>query len=130
MPRIVTEEDFRMPEFRRAKPEDYEFRDDGKLVRKDRWEQGIHSIRSCLGMNGREFEISDVVDAVRKLAPVNWVPVTDELPPEGVPVDICVGDGSTLCNVTYFEATGFYWEGSAVNPIAQVTAWRKRGAAS
>ena len=42
MTRMVTEEDFRMPEFRGAKVEDYEFRKDGKIVRKDRWERGIY----------------------------------------------------------------------------------------
>ena len=36
MTRTVTEEDFRMPEFRGAKVEDYKFRKDGKIVRKDR----------------------------------------------------------------------------------------------
>ncbi|MEG0969430.1 MAG: hypothetical protein RSG92_29145, partial [Pseudomonas sp.] len=53
----VTERDFRMPEFRDAKPEDYEFRGDGKIVRKDRWETGIYSIRYALGDRRREFEI-------------------------------------------------------------------------
>jgi hypothetical protein len=70
MTRAVTEEDFRMPEFRGAKVEDYEFRNDGKIVRKDRWEMGIHSIRNRLAeagiesVKGREFEIQDVVEAV------------------------------------------------------------------
>lgn len=68
MSRTVTEQDFRMPDFRDAKPEDYEFRSDGKLVRKDRWERGIGSIRLIVGVDGREFEIPDVVEAVRKLA--------------------------------------------------------------
>lgn len=68
--RAVTENDFRAPEFRDAKCEDYEFRADGKIVRKDRWENGIHSIRNRLAeagvesMKGREFEISDVVAEV------------------------------------------------------------------
>lgn len=63
----VTERDIRMPEFKDAKLEDLEFRDDGKVVRKDRWETGIRSIRSILGDYRREFEISDVVNAVRAL---------------------------------------------------------------
>lgn len=70
MARVVTEADFRKPEFIGAKPEDYEFREDGALVRKDRWERGIHSIVRVLGMNGREFEIADVVEAVRQLREV------------------------------------------------------------
>lgn len=69
MSRAVTEEDFRRPEFKGAKPEDYEFRDDGKIVRKDRWETGIFSIAYATGFNSRKgFEIGDVVEKVRKLA--------------------------------------------------------------
>ena len=70
MQREVTEQDFRMPEFRNAKPEDYEWRADGKLVRKDRWEQGIQSIRFLVGIDAREFEIPDVIQRVRDLARV------------------------------------------------------------
>lgn len=65
--REVTERDFRMPEFRDADPKDYEFRADGKVVRKDRWETGIHRIRAALGDQRREFEIDDIVLAVRAL---------------------------------------------------------------
>lgn len=68
MSREVTEEDFRMPEFRGAKVEDYEFRADGKIVRKDRWETGIHRIREALGDDRREFEIDDLVSAVEAMA--------------------------------------------------------------
>jgi 5'-3' exonuclease len=67
MPREVTEKDFRLPEYRDAQPGDYEFRPDGKLVRKDRWETGITSIVSALGLNVREFEIDDVVATVAQL---------------------------------------------------------------
>lgn len=67
MTRTVTEEDFRMPEFRGAKVEDYEFREDGKIVRKDRWERGIYRINEALGDPRREFEIDDLVSAVRAL---------------------------------------------------------------
>lgn len=65
--RPVTELDFRMPKFRDAKPEDYEFREDGTLVRKDRWETGIRKIRSILGDSRREFEIDDIIRAVEVL---------------------------------------------------------------
>lgn len=68
MTRAVTERDFRMPEFADAKVEDYEFRKDGKVVRKDRWETGIRNIASILGLlKNREFEIQDVVNAVAAL---------------------------------------------------------------
>lgn len=67
--REVTEADFRMPEFRNAKPEDYEFRADGKLVRKDRWEHGICQIASIMGLDVKrgEWEIDDVVMLVRSM---------------------------------------------------------------
>ena len=76
--RPVTERDFRMPEFRDANPEDYEFRDDGKVVRKDRWETGIREILSIVGILDRDFEISEVVDAVRQLAEKNSEGTDDE----------------------------------------------------
>lgn len=56
-----------MPEFRGKDPKDYEFRDDGKVVRKDRWETGIRRIRSIIGDRRREFEIEDVINAVDAL---------------------------------------------------------------
>lgn len=80
--RIVTEADFRMPKYAKAKVEDYEFRDDGALVRKDRWEEGIRRIW-CIVNDGstpsREFEIDDVVERVRTMAL--------QLSPEEIPED-------------------------------------------
>jgi len=76
--RPVTEIDFRREEFRDAKPEDYEFREsDGKLVRKDRWERGINSIASIIGI--RDFEISDVTEAVSKMVSEisQWIPFAE-----------------------------------------------------
>ena len=79
MKRHVSEQDFRLPEFRDAKLEDYELRDDGVVVRKDRWEQGLRSIAIMLAdsdidgidfdFSGRSFEITDVVSGV--LAVIN-----------------------------------------------------------
>lgn len=64
--RIVTERDFRIPEFIDAVAEDYEFRDDGKLVRKDRWEQGIREIAFLVGFDGHAtYEIQDVIVRVK-----------------------------------------------------------------
>ena len=59
--KTVTEQDFRKPEFIDAKVEDYEFRHDGKLVRKDRWETAVRSIASALGCT--DWEVEDVVRA-------------------------------------------------------------------
>ena len=67
MTRAVTERDFRMPEFVDAKVEDYEFREDGKVVRKDRWETGIRKIASILKLGRGDWEISEVVQAVEAL---------------------------------------------------------------
>lgn len=64
MSREVIEEDFRMPEFVGKDPKDYEFRGDGKIVRKDRWEKGIHKLNEILGYQ-REFEIDDLLEKVR-----------------------------------------------------------------
>lgn len=62
MMRKVTEDDFRMPEYKGAKVEDYEFRLDGQLVRKDRWQMGIYRMISILQLNSRDFEISEALD--------------------------------------------------------------------
>jgi len=66
MQRTVTEQDFRAPEYQGAKPEDYEFRADGVLVRKDRWERGMREIADILQLATARtgFEIADVVEAV------------------------------------------------------------------
>jgi hypothetical protein len=66
MIRTVTERDLRMPEFRDAKPEELEFRDDGALVRKDRWESGVRRIANAFGM--RDWEVPDVVARTRQAA--------------------------------------------------------------
>ncbi len=65
--KTVTERDFRKPEFADAKIEDYEFRSDDVLVRKDRWEMAVRNIASLLGINTRSFEIDEVVNAVSAL---------------------------------------------------------------
>lgn len=74
----VTEQDFRMPEFRDKDPADYEFRGDGKVVRKDRWETAVNSIRYALGDRRREFEIDDIVNAVRALVDTFPAPPDDD----------------------------------------------------
>jgi hypothetical protein len=44
-----------------------EERDDGKRVRKDRWEMGIRRIASLLGMANKPFEVDDIVRAVNSM---------------------------------------------------------------
>ena len=61
-------EDFMLPQFRDKDPADYEVRDDGVCVRKDRWEMAIQRIRGLVGIGSRtEWEIADIVAAVEKL---------------------------------------------------------------
>lgn len=78
MNREVNERDFRRPEFRDAEPKDYEFREDGAVVRKDRWEIAIHRIRHAVGDTREEFEVNDIVAAVRALAASIERPEEDE----------------------------------------------------
>lgn len=96
--RNVTESDFRMPEFKNAKVEEYEFRSDGKLVRKDRWECAVGSIRFLVGISEREFEIADVIDAVHTLAgdADAWLTVDDGYPDDRRAVDVRLADESVL----------------------------------
>lgn len=79
--RPVTERDLRMPEFRHLNADDlddYEFRDDGKIVRKDRWESAVHSIRYALGDTRKEFEIPEIVSAVRAVIATIPTPPDEE----------------------------------------------------
>ena len=67
--RTVTIEDFIKDEFKGKDPNDYEFRGDGKIVRKDRWEAGIRHIHCEFIESGymsceTEFEIEEVLKAV------------------------------------------------------------------
>lgn len=62
----VTEMDFRKPEFVGENPDDYERRPDGKIVRKDRWEDFADAVASGVGMNVIDFELGDVFNEVKK----------------------------------------------------------------
>lgn len=129
--RPVTERDFRMPEFRDAKVEDYEFRADGKLVRRDRWERGIHSIRFAVGLDGREFEIDDVVKRVEELAANEqaWVAMAecgdgDIVSASGL-FDLKLLDGSILKGATRNARTGeFTWRAMVIDS-GEVQDWRE-----
>lgn len=69
MSKIVTEDDVRMPEFRGVDLSMLEFRADGKIVRKDRWERAVRDLAQIvLGADDwDEWEISEVIEAVKKL---------------------------------------------------------------
>lgn len=74
MSRPVTEADFRLPQFRDAKPEEYEFDQLGHIVRKDRWEVTVRLIANLYGVNPHEpidcdllcFSVKEHVDAAAK----------------------------------------------------------------
>ena len=68
MNRKVEEADFRAKKFKSAKVEDYEFRGDGELVRKDRFEMAVSRIAGIVGATKRgEYEIPDVMERVELL---------------------------------------------------------------
>jgi hypothetical protein len=67
MTRQVTEKDLRRPEFSEGGPEDYEFREDGKLVRKDRFMRGMQDIAAILFGSRHQYEIDEVVNEVHRL---------------------------------------------------------------
>lgn len=95
--RPVTERDFRSPEFRDADPADYEFREDGAIVRKDRWESGIRRIKSIVLPRRGEFEIAELVEAVENLKG-HWHDADpDDFPPlEVQKIDVKLACGSVL----------------------------------
>ncbi len=65
--REVTEDDFRLEKFKGVKTEDYEFRGDGELVRKDRWVTGMKTLAVILLPNNRDFEIDEIISKAREL---------------------------------------------------------------
>lgn len=129
MNRPVTERDFRKPEFRDAQPEDYEFREDGVVVRKDRWETVIRQIRCIVGPNGREFEIADVVAAVDAVAGRWHDPEPDEDPGYDV-IDVRLSCGSILCGLERMgKEYAFAWRFGGIDFThadfgADIEAWR------
>lgn len=128
--RPVTEIDFRQPQFRDAKVEDYEFRNDGAVVRKDRWERAVQTIRELVGIHSNEFEIDDVVAKVERLVEDEdtWTLVSDENPPQETRLDIQLHPGSVLMDATFSPAKGEYrWSmGPGVQiSMDEVKAWRK-----
>jgi hypothetical protein len=66
--RQATDQDFIIPKFRGKNPEDYEVREDGECVRKDRWEMAVQRIRELVGIKSNDdWEIKDVVSAVEDM---------------------------------------------------------------
>ena len=119
MTREVTERDFRAEQFKDAKVEDYEFRADGALVRKDRWERGMFAVARAAGFNTREgFEIGDVVKAVEKAMDGWWATDCDDYKPtDNKPIDLKFSDGSTLFSCEHFAGTSYKWKPEVGYPV-------------
>lgn len=136
--RQVTEADFRMPEFRDAKAEDYEFRADGKIVRKDRFERGFWSIAN-LFTDGRDFEIEDIVSKVDALVEKYgaWLSLesleeefdTDMNFHAGNPrlVDIKISGGSVLIGAEFTKSAFTYevrWKARVIE-LTEIEGYRR-----
>lgn len=64
----ITERDLRRPEFMDCDIQDLERRADGTIARRDRWERGMRTIASLVGIDARQtFEVVDIVERVREL---------------------------------------------------------------
>lgn len=94
----VMEKDLRAPEFRDGKPEDYEFRDDGKIVRKDRFVRGMQDIAAILFGARHQYEISEVVAAVHRLQGVRMRALIEDAR------DIFEGDPEAIKCLDYMQA--------------------------
>ena len=125
--RVVTERDFRMPEFQNADPADYEFRDDGKVVRKDRWQSAILSIAAVVGVRMRGgFEIHDVVRRVEEVCDDlrHWNRFDEEDDEALTDAVIRLVDGSILTGASYDpRAKTVNWRGITLSSSG-CTHWR------
>jgi len=77
MSREVMERDLRAPEYREGKPDEYEFRGDGKIVRRDRFQSGMRDIAAIVFGSGHDYEIAEVIKAVHRLQSVRLVDALD-----------------------------------------------------
>lgn len=73
MSREVIERDLRAPAYREGNPDEYEFRSDGKIVRKDRFQSGMRDIAAIVFGCGHDYEIADVIKAIHRLQGVRFV---------------------------------------------------------
>ncbi|WP_395601199.1 hypothetical protein AB4P95_29745 (plasmid) [Pseudomonas sp. A1437] len=132
--RVITEADFRLPEFRTAKLEDYELRPgDDKPVRKDRWQTGILQIASAVGLNTRQgFEVIQVVEAVERLTKDTHTWETEDFPDRNSILDIKLKDGSILGRVAYTSDNDrVVWCHYELNNVRELlVAWRESAPAA
>jgi hypothetical protein len=117
--RAVTEIDLRRPECREGEPKDYEFDEEGAVVRKDRWEQAIRKICPIVGISSRQaFTVDGVVQRVSTLlgGSASW-DLPDTFDPEDYDADrkflLRLTDGSILRGAERIGSQ-FVWRGSPV----------------
>jgi len=75
--REVMERDLRAPAYREGKPDEYEFRSDGAIVRKDRFQTGMRDVAAIIFGCGHDYEIAEVIKAVHRLQGIRLVEVLD-----------------------------------------------------
>lgn len=127
--REVTERDFRRPEFEHADPKDYEFRDDGKIVRKDRWRVGIFRIASEFGFCSRAgFEVAEVVAMAEEMADRRWFKVDEEDYPKPDGTYIGVNSAGFVGAFNEIDDDGVCWMVTPEGPLkvlSDLVWWRK-----
>ena len=122
----VTENDFRLPQYKDANPDDYEFLIDGTIARKDRYYTALNTIRHLVGISSRSYEIEDIIKAVETLSHYQhgWETISSDNPIYPKPhthVEVRLNDGSTLRNSSINSNNCWSWNNK---PITDVIAWR------
>lgn len=126
MSRDVTEQDLRAPQFKGMKVEDLEFRENGDIVRKDRWETTVRRIACQIVGSRSKFECDEIVDAVDKLVGHSWTSLPPEdledLPEADKSIEIKMADGSVLRDAWYNKGI-WTWDMRTMK-AEKVVAWR------
>lgn len=91
------ERDLRAPAYRDGKPDEYEFRSDGAIVRKDRFQTGMRDIAAIVFGCGHDYEIADVVKAIHNLQGVRLAEVL------GNAREVYEGDAKALECIDYLQ---------------------------
>ena len=92
------ERDLRAPAYRDGKPDEYEFRSDGAIVRKDRFQTGMRDIAANIFGCGHDYEIAEVIKAVHRLQGVRLTEALD------VARDVFDSEPKALEAIEYLQA--------------------------
>jgi len=96
--REVTERDLRAAEYSDGRPDEYEFRSDGKIVRKDRFQRGMRDIAAIVFGCGHDYEIVDVIKAIHSLHGVRLAAALD------MALDVFESEPKALEAIEYLKA--------------------------